>query len=47
MEKHHDFATWVVDHGVKLNGISAHQFPGRGVGIIADKRHEVSAVVVN
>ena len=30
-----------VARGAKLNGISAHRFPGRGLGVIAEKKLEV------
>jgi hypothetical protein len=42
MEKHHDFTAWAVRNGLDINGIAPHRFPGRGLGIIAVKRHEVS-----
>ena len=42
MEDHEKFREWVtVEKGVKINGITAHKFEGRGVGIIAEKRLEV------
>ncbi|RFU33037.1 hypothetical protein B7463_g3259, partial [Scytalidium lignicola] len=30
-------ATWALARGVKLNGITIHRFPGRGLGVIAEK----------
>jgi hypothetical protein len=41
MDIHKEFTEWAVTRGVKLNGIAAHRFPGRGVGIIAKKELEV------
>ena len=46
MEKHEEFTKWALDHGVKINGVAAHRFPGRGLGIIATEDHKVSHVVV-
>ena len=48
MDTHKEFAEWVVARGVKVNSIAAHRFPGRGLGIIAEKnfkaRSEASLV---
>lgn len=41
MEIHEAFTKWAVEKGVKINGLAAHKFEGRGLGIIAEKRHEV------
>ena len=41
MEIHEAFAEWVSEKGIEINGIAAHTFEGRGVGIIAEKRHAV------
>lgn len=43
MEKHHEFTTWAVKDGLDINGIAPHRFPGRGLGIVAVERHEVSS----
>ena len=45
MQKHRDFTTWAVTHGIEINGIAAHRFPGRGLGIVAKQKHEVGTVV--
>jgi len=39
MEIHEAFAEWASERGIEINGIAAHTFEGRGVGIIAEKRH--------
>jgi hypothetical protein len=44
MEKHIEFTDWVLSQGAEINGIAAHGFSGRGLGIVAKKRHEVSLV---
>ena len=35
MEKHEAFTMWALNQGVKLHGVAAHRFPGRGLGIVA------------
>lgn len=42
MEKHEEFTAWAVSKGAKIHGIAAHAFPGRGLGIIATEKLEVS-----
>jgi hypothetical protein len=42
MEKHKDFTDWAISVGVKINGVAPHHFPGRGLGIIAEKELKVS-----
>ena len=32
---------WGASHGAMINGVSAHQFPGKGLGIVAERRLEV------
>lgn len=46
MEKHHEFTEWAIARGVKINGIAAHRFPGRGLGIIAETRHEAGSTLL-
>lgn len=41
MDSQETFTQWGQARGVKLNGIAAHRFPGRGLGIQAVKRIEV------
>ncbi len=38
MDVHKEFTEWAIARGVKLNGIAAHRFVGRGLGIIAEKK---------
>ncbi|KAK2629696.1 hypothetical protein QTJ16_000516 [Diplocarpon rosae] len=38
MDIHEEFTKWAVQKGVKINGIAAHKFEGRGLGIIAEKK---------
>lgn len=45
MEIHEAFAEWASERGIEINGIAAHTFEGRGVGIIAEKRHAVCLTV--
>jgi len=45
MEIHKDFTEWAVARGVKLNGIAIHRFPGRGLGIVAEKKIEVCGII--
>lgn len=42
MDQHEEFTAWAVERGVEINGISAHKWDGRGVGIKADRDIEVS-----
>ncbi|KAL3420204.1 SET domain-containing protein [Phlyctema vagabunda] len=46
MDIHKEFTEWAVAQGVKINGIAAHKFPGKGLGIIAEKRHEAGDTVL-
>ena len=32
-----DLTKWAVARGVKLDGIAAHKFPGKGLGVIAEE----------
>jgi hypothetical protein len=41
MEMDNEFTKWAAALGVKLNGIATHRFPGRGLGIIAERKLEV------
>lgn len=38
---HKEYTAWAYERGVELRGISAHRFPGRGLGIRADRMIEV------
>lgn len=35
------FTAWSAARGVKTNGVAAHRFPGRGLGIIAERKIKV------
>lgn len=41
MDVHEEFTEWALAQGLNLNGIAIHRFPGRGVGIIAEKELNV------
>jgi hypothetical protein len=41
MDIHKEFTEWAVVRGVKLVGIATHRFPGRGLGIIAERELNV------
>ncbi|KAL2075934.1 hypothetical protein VTL71DRAFT_877 [Oculimacula yallundae] len=47
MDIHEAFTDWAVGLGVKINGIKAHRFEGRGLGIIAEKKHEANTVILS
>ncbi|KUJ07277.1 SET domain-containing protein [Mollisia scopiformis] len=46
MEDHEKFREWVTERGVKIDGITAHKFEGRGVGIIAEKRLKADSTIL-
>jgi hypothetical protein len=46
MEKHIEFTKWAVAQGVIINGIAAHKFLGRGLGIIAEKNFKVRRTTI-
>ena len=41
MDIHETFTQWAIDRGVEINGIKAHRFDGRGLGIVAEKDLQV------
>jgi hypothetical protein len=41
MDKHEEFTRWAELQGVKIYGLAAHHFSGRGLGIVATEKHEV------
>ncbi|KAI9050359.1 hypothetical protein LZ554_005525 [Drepanopeziza brunnea f. sp. 'monogermtubi'] len=47
MEVHEEFTEWAIAQGIKINGIAAHKFEGRGLGIIATKKHEANTTLLN
>ncbi|KFY36733.1 hypothetical protein V495_07646 [Pseudogymnoascus sp. VKM F-4514 (FW-929)] len=46
MDKHEEFTRWAELQGVKIYGLAAHQFPGRGLGIVATERHEADKILL-
>ncbi|KAJ5040333.1 uncharacterized protein L3040_005989 [Drepanopeziza brunnea f. sp. 'multigermtubi'] len=46
MEIHEEFTEWAVAQGIKINGIAAHKFEGRGLGIIATQKHEANTTLL-
>ncbi|KFY35378.1 hypothetical protein V494_05973 [Pseudogymnoascus sp. VKM F-4513 (FW-928)] len=46
MDKHEEFTKWAELQGVTIYGVAAHQFPGRGLGIVATERHEAGKVLL-
>jgi hypothetical protein len=36
-----ELTKWALSQGVTIDGIAAHEFPGKGLGIIAQRRLEV------
>jgi hypothetical protein len=45
MEKHVKFTEWAQAEGVVINGVAAHKFHGRGLGIIAEKNFKVRMTI--
>lgn len=41
MSNHDSLTEWALSRGYKLNGIKAHAFAGRGLGVIAERNIEV------
>jgi len=46
MELHEKLTEWAVSRGTKLNGITAHRFPGKGMGIIAQRNIQAGEVLM-
>ncbi len=42
--QHEGFTAWVKDKGVKITGVEPAKFPGRGLGIVARRRIEVTEI---
>ena len=40
--KHEQFTTWAKNQGVRINGVGPAKISGSGLGIIAQRRIEVS-----
>ena len=47
MEKHEAFTKWALSQGVELNGVAAHRFPGRGLGIVATEAAKVCWILLH
>ncbi|KAI9742547.1 MAG: hypothetical protein M1818_003687 [Claussenomyces sp. TS43310] len=47
MDVYEAFTEWAIAEGVKLNGIRTHRFPGRRLGIIAEKKHEAGDTILD
>jgi len=45
MEEHEKFTEWALAQGVKINGVAAHRFPGRGLGIVAKEKRNVRRTI--
>lgn len=41
MQVHEEFTKWAVDHGAIIDGVSPFRFPGKGLGLVANKNFEV------
>lgn len=46
MDAHETFAKWAVEQGVEINGLVAHSFEGRGLGIMAETDLKVCVTVM-
>lgn len=47
MEKHEKLTEWAKEKGVQITGVAAHEFPGRGLGIIATRDIKPGEIVVS
>jgi hypothetical protein len=36
-----ELTEWALAHGVQLNGITVHRFPGKGLGIVGERTIKV------
>ncbi|ETI20497.1 hypothetical protein G647_08534 [Cladophialophora carrionii CBS 160.54] len=41
-----ELTKWALSHGASIDGIAAHAFPGRGLGIIAQRRLEAGETIL-
>lgn len=37
MDDHRKFTAWALTKGVEIGGVAPHRFPGKGLGIIAER----------
>ncbi|EXJ61184.1 uncharacterized protein A1O5_11976 [Cladophialophora psammophila CBS 110553] len=47
MGTRHDLTKWAVCNGIKVNGVAAHRFPGKGMGIVAERRLKAGEVILD
>jgi hypothetical protein len=43
---HAEFMTWAISQGVEINGVAPARFPGRGLGMIADRTVNKGEIMV-
>ncbi|KAJ9613983.1 hypothetical protein H2200_002119 [Cladophialophora chaetospira] len=41
-----ELTRWAASHGAKIKGIAAHKFPGKGLGVIAERRLEAGETIL-
>ncbi|ESZ89636.1 hypothetical protein SBOR_9985 [Sclerotinia borealis F-4128] len=46
MQVHREFTEWAVNQGVIINGIAPFRFPGKGLGLVANKDFEIGDILV-
>ncbi|RAL67807.1 hypothetical protein DID88_008534 [Monilinia fructigena] len=46
MQIHHEFTQWAVSQGVIINGIAPFRFPGKGLGLVANRDFEIGDTLV-
>ncbi|OAL36732.1 hypothetical protein AYO20_04064 [Fonsecaea nubica] len=47
METGDSLTEWAVSNGIKVNGVAAHKFPGKGLGIVAKRRLEAGEMILD
>lgn len=45
MQIHHEFTQWAVNQGVIINGIAPFRFPGKGLGLVANRDFKVNELL--
>ncbi|QSZ30824.1 hypothetical protein DSL72_000382 [Monilinia vaccinii-corymbosi] len=46
MQIHHEFTQWAINQSVIINGIAPFRFPGKGLGLVANKDFELGDTLV-
>ncbi|KAG4027035.1 hypothetical protein MFRU_033g00060 [Monilinia fructicola] len=46
MQIHHEFTQWAVNQGVIINGIAPFRFPGKGLGLVANRDFKIGDTLV-